>query len=83
MKIRERILNIITNVLECEELIDNIPNLDLREDLGMDSINFVTLIVYIEDEFKIEIPIDKLEMKNFNTLENIEKIIEKLIKQGE
>lgn len=60
--------------------VDMIEYADLVDDLGMDSILFVSLIVEIEFLFGITIPDDMLEQENFNTLEKIESVVLGLIK---
>lgn len=56
---------------------------DLIDDLGMDSVNFVSLIIEIENEFDIQIPDDWLLMENFRDCSLISSIVEKLIMQKE
>ncbi len=47
-------------------------------DLGLDSFDLVQIICEIEDEFDIEIP-DKI-LKNFNTVGDVVKYLEKKVK---
>lgn len=47
-------------------------------DLGLDSFDLVQIICEIEDEFDIEIP-DKV-LKNFNTVGDVVKYLEKKVK---
>lgn len=49
---------------------------DLIDDLGMDSITFISIIVEIEDAFEIIVPDDMLLMENFRNLDLIIQIIE-------
>lgn len=49
---------------------------DLMEDLGMDSITFITIIVEIEDVFEISVPDDLLLMENFRNVDSIIQIVE-------
>ena len=44
---------------------------DFLDDLGMDSITFMTLIIEIENQFQIQIPDDMLLMENFRHMEQI------------
>lgn len=68
----------LANVLNLAD-ISSLSLQDSLEDEGLDSINFVTLIVMLEDAFDIQIPEDKLEYKNFQTIERILKVIGELI----
>ena len=56
--------------------IDQIDTLDLIQDMGMDSITFVSLIVEIEAKFNIAFPDDYLFLEHFSS---VEKIISMLI----
>lgn len=47
-------------------------------DLGLDSFDLVQIICEIEDEFDVEIP-DKV-LKNFNTVGDVVKYLEKKVK---
>lgn len=64
-------------LLLCEEIFQNtcIEYADFIEDIGMDSITFITLIVEIETVFDITIPDDILLMENFRDLNKIIDII--------
>lgn len=51
---------------------------DFIDDLGMDSIAFISIIIEIEDLFKITIPDDILLMENFRSVDSIIGIIENI-----
>ena len=68
-------------ILLCAEIFQNssidanlIEYVDFVDDLGMDSLTFITLIVEIETKFDITIPDELLFMENFRCLENIVKV---------
>lgn len=54
---------------------DLIEYVDFTDDLGMDSITFVTLIVEIEAHFGITIPDDLLSMDNFKNIFEVSELI--------
>ena len=56
--------------------VDMIEYADLVDDLGMDSLTFISLIVEIESTFDITIPDDSLIMDNYRSIERVQKIIE-------
>ena len=58
--------------------MDTIEYLDFIEDLGMDSITFITLIIEIEANFEITIPDDILSMANFRNFNVIVRNIESI-----
>lgn len=49
---------------------------DLVDDLGMDSLTFISFIVEIESTFDITIPDDFLIMDDYRSIEHVQKIIE-------
>lgn len=49
---------------------------DLMDDLGMDSITFISIIVEIEGIFEVIVPDDMLLMENFRSVDSIVQIIE-------
>ena len=56
---------------------------DLIDDLGMDSVNFISLIVELEAEFDIQIPDEWLLMDKFRECSSILSAVEELIAQKE
>lgn len=56
--------------------IDIIEYADLVDDMGMDSITFISIVVEIEAKFNITVPDDLLSMDNFRKVDDIVKIVE-------
>lgn len=54
---------------------------DLIDDLGMNSMSFISLIVDLEAEFDIEIPDDWLDMEKFRSCSLIVSAVEYLISE--
>lgn len=60
---------------------DNITKLDFLDDLGLDSIKFISMIVDFEKTFNVTIPDEKLHLNNFRTVDKIyETIMEEIEK---
>lgn len=57
-----------TNIIETADLID---------DLGMDSITFISIIVELETHFNIVIPYEHMFLDHFRNADNIIAIVEK------
>ena len=51
---------------------------DLNQ-IMIDSLSLIRLVVEIEKKYKIKIPINQLNNKNFSSLKNLENLIKKLI----
>lgn len=65
-EISEKIMEMLTTVLEEKESYPSTIDEDISE--LMDSIEFVMLIVEIENEFNIKIADDDFEIENVNTI---------------
>ncbi len=65
------IINIISQILEIDEKNINLGD-RLVEDLGADSIDIMSMIVYISEEFDIEVDDENVHI---NTVEDIIKLI--------
>lgn len=74
---KEKILDIVNEVLENEEEIIIDDNMDLSE-LGMTSINMISIVIQIEEKLGIEFNDEDLILDNLNTvqklIENVEKV---------
>lgn len=59
---------------------DLIEYVDLIDDLGMESIIFISMILEIEKRFEIIIPDEICVMENFNSMHNIVWLLSNIIK---
>ena len=74
--------------METERLLEvlkrALPNVDwdtedlLVDDGVIDSIDIVTIISELTDEYDIEIPSDEMEPENFNSVKAIQEMVERL-----
>ena len=73
---RERIAEIIINELKLKDVTPSTfkPDLDLIEDLGIDSMELTTIVVVLQDEFGIRI--DEDDFGQLTTLNKITAYIE-------
>lgn len=76
MKTYEKVSTILQELSGIEKI-----NLDdhLQNDLGLDSLDLVTLLVSIEDTFEIELDESDMNPYDFETVENVINIINKYI----
>lgn len=56
--------------------------MDFNDDLGMDSITFITLIVEIENAFSIVVPDDLLLMNKLRNIDAIVSVVERELLKG-
>lgn len=71
----EKIIEIIRKNCALDEEITIDSNLKL---LSLDSLTFVTILVDIESLYCIEFDIEKLDIRNWNTVNDLIKEVEKL-----
>ena len=76
-EIKAKILEILSNLFQNTGIdTDVLEYVDLIDDFGMDSVNFISLIVELEAEFDIQIPDDMLLLENFKCVDDIVSVIE-------
>ena len=78
MKFERALRNILNKVIEVSD-DTNISITENLENYGLDSINYVMLIVMIEDEFNIRFPEDKINYLNFKSIADIQYMIEEIV----
>lgn len=88
MSIKDSVLNIIFSEFEEDYILSlydsfDIDSIDVFQDLGYDSIRFITMIVELESRFHIELPDQYLSMDDFGKIGTIVDIIETLIGEYE
>lgn len=75
--IKKELINLISTLFSDKWFdVDMIEYVDLIDDLGMDSITFISLVVEIEALFDIKIPDDFLLMDKFKNMDEIIFVIE-------
>jgi len=78
-QIKSNLIDLCNEVFkESNIALDSIDCVDFINDLGMDSIMFITLVVEIETRFDITIPDHLLSMEHFNTIDAAVDIVSKL-----
>lgn len=76
-EIKNKLIDMIQNLFPDSGVDkDVLPYVDLIDDLGMDSITFISIVVEVEDLFGITVPDDMLLMENFKDIDGIIQIIE-------
>ena len=81
-EIKEKIIEIMSGLFSDSGVdTDILEYVDLIDDLGMDSINFVSLIIELEVTFDVQIPDEWLLMERFRTFSQIYSAVDALIKE--
>lgn len=75
-EIKEKLIGKLAELFADENIdTDLLEYVDLIDDMGMDSLTFVSIIVEIETLFEITVPDDALLMENFRKAENIVELV--------
>lgn len=77
-KIEESIVNFLVDDLFVDvpkEKID--PEVSLQHDIGVDSLGFVELMAFLEDQFEIKIEGEEFKPENFRSVRQVRMLIEK------
>ena len=81
-EIKEKIIGIMSGLFSDSGIdTDILEYVDLIDDLGMDSINFVSLIIELETTFDVQIPDEWLLMERFHTFSQIYSAVDLLINE--
>lgn len=75
--IKQEVIELISELFKDNGFdIDILEYVDLIDDLGMDSITFISIVVEVEAHFNIEVPDDMLLLENFKCVDGIVSVIE-------
>ena len=75
--IKQEVIELVSKLFKDKGIdIDIIEYVDLIDDMGMDSMTFISIVVEIEAHFGIEVPDDMLLLENFKCVDDIVSIIE-------
>ena len=82
MEVNQVVTRVNSVIAEGFEISDQdlVPNARLKEDLGMDSLDAIDLLVYLEDELNVKVEPSRLaEVK---TLEDVYGMVETIAKEA-
>ncbi len=76
MELEEKIENIILTVLKIQpEIIRELSPDETLNRIGVDSVNFIEIVISLEEEFNIAFEDDELLLQNLNTINKLKRII--------
>lgn len=74
--VRNEIINLLMDIFkESDVKKEYLESADLIDDFGIDSLNFICLVLEIESSFGITISDEMLLMDNFRTVDRIERTV--------
>ena len=75
-EIKEKLIALCAEIFQDSGVdTDLLEYVDFEDDLGMDSLTFITLLVEVEATFEITIPDDLLLMDNFRNMGDVIQIV--------
>lgn len=75
-EIKEKIISLCSDIFQSFGIDTNLLEyVDFVDDLGMDSITFITIIVEVEATFDIMVPDDLLLFDNFKNVADVVKVV--------
>jgi acyl carrier protein len=76
-KVQERVISLVTNILSANSIVvDVLPGSRLA-DIGMTSMDMVSLMLAVEAEFEMTIPQGDITPENFQSPQTIERMVSK------
>ena len=76
-EIRDVVGEVISGAKSSAELTDTA---NLADDLGFDSLMFISLVTALEKKFKISIQPNEINLEDFKNIETILRLLEKKVK---
>jgi acyl carrier protein len=73
---KARLRQILVDSLELERAADDIPDTNLVQELGLDSINTLEYLIWVESEFGIQIADEDLSVDLIDDLNNLASYVE-------
>jgi acyl carrier protein len=73
--IRDRIVSLVTSILEQNEIVADVTPTARLVDLGLTSMDMVNLMLGVEAEFDFTIPQDQITPENFQSVETLERMV--------
>jgi acyl carrier protein len=76
-EIKDKLRRIIVQALRLNREPESIPDNDLTSELGLDSINSLEVLIWVENEFGIQIDDEDLSVALINSLDVLAAYVEK------
>ena len=78
-EIKDKLRRIIVQALRLNRDPESIPDNDLTSELGLDSINSLEVLIWVENEFGIQIDDEDLSVSLINSLDVLAAYVEKKV----
>jgi len=78
----ERIITVVQRLVDERSIARAISTNDTLLEVGLTSLDAVRLVLLVEDEFAVEIPVSELTLANFRSILTISRLVTKLLNQS-
>ena len=77
----ERVVTVVQRLVEERAITRPFSTDDTLTEVGLTSLDAVKLVLLVEDEFNIEIPLSELTVANFRSIATISRLVNRLLTQ--
>jgi len=78
----ERVVAVIQRLIGDRSIARPVSLDDTLAEAGLTSLDAIRLVLLVEDEFSIEIPVSELTLVNFRSISTISRLVTKLLNQA-
>jgi acyl carrier protein len=78
----ERVVAVIQRLIGDRSIARTLSLNDTLAEAGLTSLDAIRLVLLVEDEFNIEIPVSELTLANFRSISTISRLVTKLLNQA-
>jgi acyl carrier protein len=77
----EKVVKVVHRLIDTRELVRPASLEDSLAEAGLTSLDSVKLVIEVENEFDLEIPVGELTLVNFRSISTISQLIARLLEQ--
>jgi acyl carrier protein len=77
----ERVVTVVQRLVDERAITRPFSTDDTLTEVGLTSLDAVKLVLLVEDEFNIEIPLSELTVSNFRSIATISRLVSRLLTQ--
>ena len=77
----ERVVTVVQRLVDERAIARPFSTDDTLTEVGLTSLDAVKLVLLVEDEFNIEIPLSELTVANFRSIATISRLVNRLLTQ--
>jgi acyl carrier protein len=78
----ERVVTVVRRLVDERAITRPFSTDDTLTEVGLTSLDAVKLVLLVEDEFNIEIPLSELTVANFRSIATISRLVSRLASQA-